>query len=125
MQNAVLFGHTVTAALAIIGMTATAADARAQSVPQNGVTLNRPAPAPAKRPFSRLFFLPGQTDPSTIPGLARPRTVGIPAAAAPQPTVVCGMRLVPIDPAVDAGMRRLAPASPRGTIRAVEPSMCR
>lgn len=82
---------------------------------------------PPKNPYGQLFLLPGQDDASKPPRMAPQRDAarGVVIPAAP-PTIVCGMRLIPADPAVDPGIRR-APdaAAPRPTIRAVEPTLCR
>lgn len=80
---------------------------------------------PPRNPYRSLFLLPGQTPTAALPRLkavpAPPRAV-----AAPPSTVVCGTRLVPIDPTIDPGIRRVPDASaPRPAIRAVEPTLCR
>jgi hypothetical protein len=46
--------------------------------------------------------------------------------AATAPRVVCGMTIIPGDPAVDPGiMARATPSSARPSMRAVEPMICR
>ncbi|MGD9904563.1 MAG: hypothetical protein AB7U83_13950 [Vicinamibacterales bacterium] len=83
-------------------------------------------PVAAKNPYARLFLLPGQAAPTTAPTLAGARPVPGRTAVAPAVVVTCGTRLIPIDPAFDAGIRRLPDAhAPRPTVRAVEPTLCR
>ena len=49
-----------------------------------------------------------------------------PAAIAAQPTVVCGMTLIPANPQFDAGIRRTPPANGRTfTLNTIEPKDCR
>lgn len=100
------------------------ADAQSPGGAAGGRTLLAPV-APPRNPYGSLFLLPGQTPTAALPRLkavpAPPRAV-----AAPPPTVVCGTRLVPIDPTIDPGIRRVPDASaPRPAIRAVEPTLCR
>jgi hypothetical protein len=69
-------------------------------------------------------LIPRPTDPKTSKQQTSPFT----SDAAPRTkatTVVCGLRMVPADPAFDAAMRRQPPATgPTPTIRTVVPSVC-
>ncbi|MGE0363501.1 MAG: hypothetical protein AB7H93_22690 [Vicinamibacterales bacterium] len=81
--------------------------------------------ASPKNPYATLFLLPGQSSPRTAPRVNAPSGVRT-ATTSTTPTVVCGTRLVPIDPSIDAGIRRVPdPAAPRPAGRVVEPRLCR
>ncbi len=89
-----------------------------------GRTLLTPV-APPRNPYGSLFLLPGQTSTATTPRLTVARTPPR-AVAASMPTVLCGTRLVPIDPTIDPGIRRVPDGSaPRPAVRGVEPTLCR
>jgi hypothetical protein len=102
------------------------------------VSLAAPALAEARQTTAR----PPLGGPTTTPSgsylnltprrLPEPRPL-IPAARAPRPSaraaapprVVCGMTIVPGDPAVDPGMTaRVTPLTAQPAIRAVEPPIC-
>lgn len=76
--------------------------------------------APARaNPYSRLFPVPG-AEPGGRPTPTERR------APTPEPKVVCGMTLIPANPQIDPGIAVAPPRnSPRFTIRAIEPSVCR
>lgn len=115
-------GCVVTTML-LIAPAGIAADTQGQSG-STGRTLLAPV-SQAKNPYGRLFLLPGQKTSATAPRLkAAPAMAG--DATALRPTVVCGTRLVPIDPSIDPGIRRLPDAgAPRPAVRTVEPPLCR
>lgn len=110
----------------LLGLSSVAgADTQNQTAsPSAGARLLAPV-APPKNPYGTLFLLPGQRSPRTAPRVIAP--AGVWAATTPTaPTVVCGTLLVPIDPTIDSGIRRVPDASaPRPAIRAVEPTLCR
>lgn len=76
-------------------------------------------------PFQDLFQ--GSVQPQPSAG-ATPRplaTTPAKAGAGPRANVVCGMTLVPTDPATDPGIRAPHPADgPKPTVRAVPPPSC-
>jgi hypothetical protein len=117
-------GRSLICVLAVAGSVASEAAAQTMLDRRPGRSaVGRPT-APVN-PYGRLFLLPGQKDPVTAPRLA-----GTPAAptraAQSTPTIVCGTRLIPIDPSIDPGIRRLPDAdAPRPAVRAVEPPLCR
>ncbi len=117
-------GRLLICALAVVGSVATESSAQTMHGRLPGrTTVGRPT-APVN-PYGRLFLLPGQKDAATAPRLAR--LLAVPAlAVAPAPAIVCGTRLLPIDPSIDPGIRRLPDsAAPRPAVRAVEPPLCR
>jgi hypothetical protein len=84
------------------------------------------APPVAAQEFKQPANLFGQKKPAPrVPSIDwnwRPSA----DAKAPQPTVVCGMTLVPADPTVDPKMKTAAPD--RGvtfTLRTIQPATCR
>lgn len=82
----------------------------------------RQAPA---RPFARLFQVP-PLSPSRAPGPA-PRALPStpPAPARPGPRTVCGMVVIPVDPAVDAGILAGRPrGDTRYSMRVITPPAC-
>ena len=91
-----------------------------------GATTPGAPPQQAKNPFTNLFARELQ------PPAPAPVTVALPIAvvsATPlvdkHPRVVCGMTLVPVDPDLDAAMRRVVPETgPKFTIRLVPPRLC-
>lgn len=102
--------------------------AGADTQPQGGGfrprTLLAPVAAP-RNPYGTLFLLPGQKTTATAPRLRAASTTAREGTRS-APTVVCGTRLVPIDPTIDPGIRRVPEASaPRPAVRAVEPTLCR
>lgn len=59
------------------------------------------------------------------PPVPAPRGLSPSARATVQPRVVCGMTLLPGDPAVDPGIfARVTRPAARPTIRVIEPTMC-
>lgn len=102
------------------------------------VSLAAPALAEARQATARPLFGGPTTTPSgsylnlTPRRMPEQRPLG-PAARAPrpsvraaaQPRVVCGMTVVPGDPAVDPGLTaRVTPLTAQPTMRAVEPPIC-
>ena len=80
---------------------------------QSNPVLSAAAPEAGQRPakpFSNLF------KPSGTPPVVSPLSA---------PTVVFGLTLVPVDPALDSGIRRQAPLTPTPRIRSVQPSRCK
>ena len=74
--------------------------------------------APESKPPSPPRFL----FPTPTPTLNQPPGVRL----APNPTVVCGLTLIPGDPNVDPGIRREVPEDgPKYLIRSVDPKVCR
>lgn len=105
-------------------VTPAAADTQRPSGTAIGRTLLAPVAAP-RNPYGTLFLLPGQKTTATAPRL-RGATTTAREGTRSAPTVVCGTRLVPIDPTIDPGIRRVPEASaPRPAVRAVEPTLCR
>jgi hypothetical protein len=124
MSSISRLGRSLLLVLAVAGVVAPESSAQTMLGRRPGRTaVGRPG-APVN-PYSRLFLLPGQKDAATVPRLAGRPPVSV-LAATPAPTIVCGTRLVPIDPSVDLGIRRLPDANaPRPSVRAVEPPLCR
>ena len=114
--------HTATlvraacAALLVAMPSAAFADSRAQ---ESRAALSgsyfQLAPKPPRRPFAKLFVHP-------TPG-GRPQERA--AADLVRPAVVCGTRLIPIDPGVDPKIYAPRADDTKHTIRAVAPPMCR
>ena len=74
--------------------------------------------APKREPSSSPRFLL----PSPAPRLNQPPE----AHRVPNPTVVCGLTLIPADPNVDPAIRHEVPEdSPKFLIRSVDPKVCR
>ena len=124
MSQTYCLGRSLICVLAVAGSVATAASAQTVLGRRpSRTTVGRPT-APVN-PYGRLFLLPGQKDAATAPRLTRLPAVSA-LAVAPAPTIVCGTRLLPIDPSIDPGIRRLPDAdAPRPAVRAVEPPLCR
>ncbi len=93
-----------------------------------------PSPPPAfaqanpVQPFGNLF---GRVRPDKMPGKPLFAPVSRDAAkqtlgAQPSRTIVCGMKLVPADPAFDASIRRAVPEGGAAfTMRTAPPPVCR
>jgi hypothetical protein len=80
------------------------------------------------QPFGNLFGLqrPPKTQPAPLPLFPSLENRNGDLAAQTQQTIVCGMRLVPADPKIDAAMRHAVPANgPAFTMRTVPPPVCR
>lgn len=124
MSSISRLGRSLLVVLAVTGVIATESSAQTMLGRRPGrTTVGRPG-APVN-PYRRLFLLPGQKDAATVPRLAGRPPVAV-LAATPALTVVCGTRLVPIDPSIDPGIRRRPDAdAPRPSVRAVEPPLCR
>ena len=77
----------------------------------------------SKPPSPPRFLFPTPTPiPTPTPRLDHPPDVRL----APQPTVVCGLTLIPADPNVDPAIRHEVPEDgSRFLIRSVEPRVCR
>ena len=89
----------------------------------SGAASSRPTP-PQRDPFSRLFQEPAipqtplerQAQPDPDPGLKTP---------ADQPRVVCGLRVIPVDPRIDPQMRITVPDTGIDyKIRRIQPPAC-
>lgn len=124
MRAVLRAGCFVCAVAVASGPSVVAADSLRQSTTSSApATLLKPQARPKPNPYGRLFLLPGQ-DTAT----SAPRIVITPRAAAvsqPRPTVVCGTRLLPIDPGVDPGIYAAVPGDDtRHAMRAVEPPIC-
>jgi hypothetical protein len=65
------------------------------------------------------------TDPKTSSLFKSPRLDQSEQRQADKPTVVCGMTLLPANPATDAGSRRSAPTDEQFTMRRLVPELCR
>jgi hypothetical protein len=96
--------------------------------PQGGVSaaVATSARHPSSTPFSGLFASPlGIATARSAPG---PFPISFNPATQPpttQPRLVCGLTVVPVDPAFDAGIRRLMrDGSARFTIRLVPAGIC-
>ena len=75
--------------------------------------------APKSQPSSAPRFL----FPTPTPDLNQLRNARL---APKQPTVVCGLTLIPADPNVDPAIRHEVPEDgPRFSIRSVDPKVCR
>jgi hypothetical protein len=124
MSSISRLGGALLVVLAVAGVVAPESAAQTMLGRRPGrTTVGRPA-APVN-PYGRLFLLPGQKDAATAPRLAGRQPVAAPAVT-PAPTIVCGTRLIPIDPSIDPGIRRLPDTdAPRPSVRAVEPPICR
>jgi hypothetical protein len=90
----------------------------------NGSTASRSQPN--RNPFAAVFG----SEFTRSTGSAASRTPAIrfePAVQAPTkgPRILCGLTIVPVDPASDAGMRRFVPQGDRRyTVRLVPPGVC-
>lgn len=105
-------------AMSASGMSQASADLPAR--PREASVAAHPV-ATSTTPYSRLFeATPPVTVNRTAPRLGRAKTVPAP------PRVVCGLTLIPGNPAIDRGIA--APTKPGETsfaIRSAEPPMCR
>jgi hypothetical protein len=86
------------------------------------------AQAPPPQPFGNLFGPVRPMTPKAVPlfaPLARDAAKNE-LGARPSRTIVCGMKLVPADPAFDASIRRATPDNSRAfTMRTAPPPVCR
>ena len=82
------------------------------------LTSIQPVFAQGRDPYKKLFQQPSIEQTARVQQRAQP--------AAPPPRVVCGMRVIPMDPNIDpkifAGPK---PGDTRYTIRAIEPPVCK
>ena len=77
-----------------------------------------PAQKAPKNPYDRLFV------PATAFAL-QPSESRVPQPASQTATtVVCGMRIIPVDPTIDRGIAIPPPDADRYTLRVVKPSVC-
>jgi hypothetical protein len=85
---------------------------------QTGAVTQPPVVVPfARKPFTKLFR-PAPLPTESRSSMQQPRS---PA----RPKVVCGMTLIPGDPAIDSGIATRAQRSEtRFTIRAIQPRIC-
>jgi hypothetical protein len=118
MTRAIVVRTVCAALLALVATADAFADSRRQdqrAAPSGSDFLL--APKPPRSPYSKLFVQPAPTG----------RTPARAASDGPAgPRVVCGTRLIPVDPLVDS--RIYAPRrsdDTAHTIRAVPPPMCR
>jgi hypothetical protein len=77
------------------------------------------------KPFNRLFLLPNQRE--LLQPLPPQRRGSAPAPApAPtgRPSVSCGTTVVPVNPAFDAPIRRVAPVAPKPSSRTIPAPAC-
>ena len=78
--------------------------------------------AAKSKPAAPPRFLFPTPAPTPTPRLNQPPDV----PSGQQPTVVCGMTMIPADPNVDPAIRREVPeGGPRFLIRSVDPTICR
>ena len=89
--------------------------------------------AAAAQPFSRLFPVPSigsQLAPQLpFPGQRQPRPLQPPSRSTQpvtpgQPRIACGTKVVPVDPAYDARIRKQAPTRPKPSARIVPTPPC-
>ena len=74
-------------------------------------------------PKNRASSAPRFLFPTPTPALNQPRDAG---PAQKQPTVVCGLTLIPGDPNVDPAIRHEVPKDgPKFSMRSVDPKVCR
>ena len=118
-----------TAALVTALMVGASALPRAAAAQQHPTLSPPPAFAPTKplQPFGNLFGRVRPVKPQTP--LFTPPSRGAAKnnlGAQPSRTIVCGMKLVPADPAFDPSMRRAAPENgPTFMMRTAPPPVCR
>ena len=110
--------------------------AGASALPRAAAAQQPPSPSPAPafaqakpvQPFGNLF---GRVRPEKVPGtllFAAPSRDALKQHLGAQPsrTIVCGMKLVPADPAFDAAIRRAVPENgPTFMMRTAPPPVCR
>ena len=111
----------ITASIAFVAVVQISSGSIAAQQPPTGV-LPKANPlgnllAPSSKPPSPRFLFP-----TPNPSIKQPSD----ARLAPNPTVVCGLTVIPGDPNVDPGIRHEVPADgPRYLIRSVDPALCR
>jgi hypothetical protein len=108
----------------------------ASALPRAAAAQQHPSPSPPPafaqtkplQPFGNLFGRMRPTTPKTVPlfaPLSRDASKNELGARASR-TIVCGMKLVPADPAFDPSIRRTTPEnSPAFTMRTAPPPVCR
>ena len=110
----------ITAIVSFVAVVYIGSAAMAAQQPMNGLP-------PQKNPFGNLFQPPVKTP--SPPRLLFPRPTfnqRLDLPVAPNPTVVCGLTLIPADPKVDSAIRHDVPENgPRFSIRSVDPKLCR
>jgi hypothetical protein len=90
----------------------------AQGSPGVAAVAQAGTPKPDNNPFGKLFG--AKPTPKVLPPAQQSRP------SAPKPTVMCGLRLFPADPAVDPKMRiDVAGRGTYFTMRSVSPPVCR
>jgi hypothetical protein len=112
----------IIAIIAVVAVVHIGSASIAAQQPANGLT-------PKANPLGNLFApkskppsLPCFLFPTPTPTLNQRSDVHL----APQPTVVCGLTLIPADPNVDPAIRHEVPEDgPRFLIRSVDPTLCR
>jgi hypothetical protein len=108
----------------------------ASVLPRAAAAQQHPSPSPPPafaqtkplQPFGNLFCRVRPGKPQTTPLFAPPSRDASKndLGARPSRTIVCGMKLVPADPAFDATIRRTVPEnSPAFMMRTVPPPVCR
>jgi hypothetical protein len=81
---------------------------------------------PTTRGLGKWFTPSRQADPKASFLIKSPRLDQSEPRPADKPTVVCGMTLLPADPATDPGIRRVAPTDGQQfTMRSIDPGVCR
>jgi hypothetical protein len=118
---------TALVAAFLVAVSAVPRTAAAQQVP----VLSAPsafAPTAPLRPFGNLFGRVRPVKPLATTLFTPPArgAAGKDLVAQPSRTIVCGMKLVPADPAFDAAIRHAVPEnSPAFTMRTAPPPVCR
>jgi hypothetical protein len=115
MNRAAVVGTACAALLAVIPSVAASADTRIQEPRTPSGSYFQLTPKPPRSPYGKLFVAP------TTDRRSPRRTAAEPA----RPEVVCGTRLIPIDPLVDPKIYAPKAGDTRHTIRVVPPAMCR
>ena len=112
----------ITASIAFVAVVHIGSASIAAQQPPTGVLPKANTPgtllaSPSKAPSPPRFLFP-----TPNPTIKQPSD----ARLATNPTVACGLTLIPGDPNVDPGIRHEVPADgPRFVIRSVDPALCR
>jgi hypothetical protein len=83
-------------------------------------------PSPQSGAFARLFEKPGKTEIQLNVPVRIQLYVVTETRSLQQPTIVCGMTLIPANPTLDAAIRHTVPeGGPKPVISVLEPRDCR
>jgi hypothetical protein len=129
MRRALMVGGWATLFAAVLQPAVTGQTPSATSGAGASQPFTARQPQSRTTPYDTLFQVPGQPRPTRDPLPDWWRTTApfaAPGTVPERPALVCGMTVIPADPAIDPKMRREpAPDGTRYTLRTIEPPICR